>query len=477
MSRDPNRVVIIGNGPAALRLTTRLHTLGHQGPLTVIGDEPEGAYQRPLLTSLASGELRADHLRLPPHPATTDVRTGTAATALDTARRLIRLGTGGELPYDTLVLATGACPTPPARATALLHPDGTPRPGVTFLRTRADAERLTGARLTVLGAGPLGIETALALRRGGRTVTLVHEGPYPLHRHLSHDTGEFLTRRLTDLGVTLRAGRTVVSHTPGRSRLDDGEELDTDTLVLCTGVRPRTGLARAAGLRTADGILVDDLLRTSDPHIFAIGDCAELHGTAAAGIEAATTQADALAYTLTGTPTPYPPQPRITRLRAPEIDLAWTEQTDGQSESSISVTDRTRARRAHITVRDGRVQGSEILGLPQAVSDVTTLVRAAWPLPTDWPGLLLGTRFGPYTEHADDAGGADAHACAVVCRCNNVTAKDLTAAWEAGHRTVTELAAQTRATTGCGGCTEEVQALCQNLTASRTASHTAGSPR
>lgn len=452
------RVVIVGNGPAAHRLVERLRARGHTGPVVVLGDEPHPAYNRVLLGSVLSRSLPAEALRLPDVDA--EVRLGVAATGIDRDRRVVRTSTGEEVGYDVLVLATGA------RA-RLPEITGLPADRLRPLRTVAGCEHIARVPgpVVVLGGGVLGVEAALALRSRGRQVAVVHPRPHPMDRQLDATGGRLLAERLTELGVALHQGRKAVAYRSGALVLDDGAEVPAQLVVACTGVVPETALAERAGLRVRRGIVVDDRLRTGDPRIHAIGDCAEHHGRTPGLIGPAWEQADALAGLLCGADTRYPGARAVTRLKARDIELVSIgapDELDSADAEVVTLSDPARGRYAKVALRDERITSAVLFGLPEATASVTQLYDGDRPLPGDRLALLLGTPAavpGAPVELPEDA---------VICRCNNVTKKSLRTAWESGARSVRELALATRATTGCGGCSDDVARLCAAL-AERTA--------
>lgn len=449
-------VVIVGGGPVGHRVAERLRHHGHDGPVTLLDAEPGPAYHRVLLPSLLDGSLTPDDLRLPDLPGV-HVRHGVSAAGIDRRRRQVRTTEHDRLPYDSLVLATGARPHLPP-VPGLRHASGWPVDGVTGLRSLADCARVRGDDVVVLGGGPLGVETASALRRGGRNVTLVHPGPYPLDGLLDAGAGELLTRYLAGLGVGLELGRVAAEVRPGKVVLDDEWPLAWDTLLCCTGVRPRTRLAEAAGLAVRTGVLVDAEGRTSDPAIRAVGDCTEPAGSLFTGWE----QAEAVARSLTGGRGSYGGGRRhrpVFRLRVPGLTLGVLGGgRGGAGDEAVTYRDPAGGRYARLSVdAQGRLTAAVLVGLPQALATLTQLYDTDAPLPESRLALLLGrpaAPSGPPPTLPPEA---------VVCRCNNVTKAALATAWDGGAHDPGALAKATRATTGCGSCTDEIQGLCREF--------------
>jgi 3-phenylpropionate/trans-cinnamate dioxygenase ferredoxin reductase component len=279
--------VIVGAGLAAAHAIGTLREGGYPDPVTLIGAEPELPYERPPLSkSYLQGGGGRPHV----HDAgwyadrRVDVRTGTRATGIDRSARLVRLDSGDPVPYEHLILATGAQPR-------TLPIPGTDLPGVQTLRTLADSDRLRAAlardeRWVIIGAGWIGLEVAAAARGAGRQVTVLEYAPLPLQRVL----GDRLGRHFRDLhagnGVDVRTGaavQAIETSAAGLAVRVDGELVGADIVVMAVGIRPDTDLAEQAGLAvdgTAGGIVVDEQLRSSDPHILAAGDVAAAHNTA-----------------------------------------------------------------------------------------------------------------------------------------------------------------------------------------------------
>ncbi|HLU54147.1 MAG TPA: FAD-dependent oxidoreductase [Pseudonocardia sp.] len=317
--RSEPGVVVVGAGQAGVQVADALRAGGHDGPITLLGAEPELPYQRPPLSKehLAPGAppapapLRAE--RFYPEQRI-DLRTGVRAVGIDRAGRTVALDDGTAVPYDVLVLATGAANRP-------LEVPGADLAGVHALRTRADADALRAelvrARsLLVVGAGFIGLEVAAAARAHGLDVTVLEAADRPLVRSVSERMAEHVADVHRRAGTALRCGESVVAFTGDAGRVtgavsSTGAEYRADLVVVGVGVVPRTELAAAAGLPVADGIVVDDDLRTPDPAIYAVGDCAN-HACAHTGgrvrlesVQNATDQGRHVAASILGGRRPY----------------------------------------------------------------------------------------------------------------------------------------------------------------------------
>lgn len=306
-------VVVIGAGHAGFHLAAALRQAGYGGGITLIGDEPELPYQRPPL-SKAALEVEADMSTLLHRPADfymrerIEILKGERAVAIDRERRQVRLASGGACGYGALVLATGA------RNRRLAVP-GAACDGVVYLRTVAEARALqvrlkAARRLVVVGAGFIGLEVAAVARSRGLEVTVLEQERRVLSRAVSPIMSELVEAVHRDLGTRFVFGADVCRIT-GTEKVEGVETgkggfWSADLVMVGIGAEPNAELAAAAGLRVLNGILVDQALGTSDPAIFAIGDCA-VHPNPFAGdavrlesVQNATDQARLLARRLMG---------------------------------------------------------------------------------------------------------------------------------------------------------------------------------
>lgn len=282
MSDATAHVVILGAGHAGGTAAALLRQYGHEGPITLVGEEPIPPYQRPPLSKAwLKGEADADSLALKPlefyaeHGI--DFRPGVKAVQLKRSDRTVVLSDGSTLAYEVLIIATGARPI------ALPIP-GADLAGVMFLRTAADAEQLKaavgpGKRLAVVGGGYIGLEVAASGRALGAEVTVLEREPRLLARVACPELSTFFRDYHEKHGVTFELGCSVTGFEGEDGRvtgvtLADGRTIACDAAVVGVGAAPNDEIAADAGLETARGVVVDLDARTSDPAVFAIGDVA-----------------------------------------------------------------------------------------------------------------------------------------------------------------------------------------------------------
>ncbi|MCP2338755.1 NAD(P)/FAD-dependent oxidoreductase [Actinomadura rupiterrae] len=277
--------VIVGASLAGAKAAETLRNEGFDGRIVLVGEEIERPYERPPLSKgflLGKDERESAHV----HPAEwyeanqVELRVGTSATSIDRVEHQVVLSTGERLPYDRLLLATGASPR-------RLEVPGGKLQGIHYLRTMADSAVLRealspgGRRVVVAGAGWIGLETAAAAREYGNDVTIIEPEPGPLHRHLGPELGEVFAGLHRRHGVDLRFDQSVAGFW-GAGQVSavvtsGGAEIPADVVIAGIGARPNTGLAEDAGLDVSDGVLTDASLRTSDPDIYAAGDVAAFY--------------------------------------------------------------------------------------------------------------------------------------------------------------------------------------------------------
>ncbi|MFC8040311.1 FAD-dependent oxidoreductase [Paenarthrobacter sp. NPDC057355] len=507
------RIVVVGFGPVAARLVDELLPAVRSGlvQLLVVGHEAQAAYNRVMVAELGVGRTTPEALAMADaadlEASGVEVRLGTAVTRIDRARQNVVLSDGTTEHYDRLVFATGSRPVIPNLTG--LNPDPSAPvlpPGVITLRDLKDAAVLRSAvagrkRVVVLGGGVLGLETALAVSEEGAQATVVHNGPFPLGRSIDRGSGSVLTASLRANGVRMAGNARstgVETVGPGGSfsalLLDDGSAIDGDLLVLSCGVRPRIELAERCGLPVGLGILVDHHLRTHhEPHMFAIGDCAEVRCADASCVECRTAggpsglvgpgwrQAEWLAEYLVvlardgqSAADSLEPlaaeKPGVVVLKARGINLAvagdnqadpWDEElleagaAPGRARRQISQwADPEHGRYVKMTTRGGVLEGLVAVGMPRTAAELVMLFERSSELPAD-RSLLLRLD-GPDQL---DTGTANNDPQRTVCRCAGVSAGSIADSVVEGCSTVAEVSKATRAGTGCGGCHEDIKGL------------------
>ncbi|MBX9634330.1 MAG: FAD-dependent oxidoreductase [Magnetospirillum sp.] len=365
---DAVGVVIVGSGLGGYTLAREFRKLNRETPITIITADGGEAYSKPMLSNaLAQGK---DALALAQKSAA-QVETELAITVLArhrvvrmdrTARQVtVRLPDGGEIRigYAHLVLAMGADPRPytvPGSDSVRIH-------SVNDLDDYAAwRDGLTpGARVLLIGAGLIGSEFANDLAGAGYAVTLVDPAPWPLGRLLPEPLGRELADALAGLGIVLHLGRSVARLGPGEAVLDDGTTIAFDRALSAIGLLPRISLAAESGLAVDKGIVVDRLLRSSDPHVFALGDCAQTEAGPLPYVLPLMAQARALAATLSGDPTPLKLAAMPVAVKTPSLPIAICPPPPGAA-GEWTVTGAAKDRKALFSAPDGTVLGFALSG-------------------------------------------------------------------------------------------------------------------
>jgi len=465
----PQTVVVVGNGMVGHHLCEQLAKLGatRRYRIIVFGEEPRPAYDRIHLTRLLTGDgsesdpddREDDSLALGTREwyrkQCIVLYTGDPVKEIDRDARVVRSSTGREVAYDHLVLATGSRPfVPPV--------EGADLPGVFLYRTVEDLRSIRrqarrSASAIVIGGGLLGLEAARALMDLGMRTHVVELAGWLMPQQLTEKSAAVLEAHVRELGVGVhkrkRTERIAARRDDLALEFADGTELAADMIVISAGIRARDELAYACGLEcdtAVAGVVVDDELRTSDPDISAIGECAvhrgRVYGLAAPGYR----MADAVAARLLGRRRDgtFTGGDLSTRLKLLGVDVAVLGDYRAEAAERLIWED-TGARR-EVLVRDGRIVGAIVVG---DWSQVAAL-RAA----VDRSKKITPRNVERFRETGDlwPGGGApsvtDWPDAAVVCNCKGITAGTLRAQVADGCRTVERLAAGCGASTVCGSC-------------------------
>lgn len=351
-------LIIVGAGQAAFSTASKLRSLKDDRPITILGVEAHAPYQRPPLSKkYLLGEMSFDRLLLRPDHWYADnnvgLRLSTWVEGIDRAAKQVLLQDGSRLDYDKLVLATGATPR------ELPHEIGGGLAGVFTVRNKDDADRLAGEmkpgrRLLIIGGGYIGLEAAAVARHLGLEVTLIEMADRILARVAAKETADVIRAVHLMHGVTIREATGLRRLIGGNGKvvgaeLSDGSTLDVDMVIVGIGVSPNDGLAARAGLNVRNGIVVDAFGRTSDPDIFAVGDCAlqpwETTEIRLESVQNAVDQGEAVAALLAGGTAPYQPKPWFwsdqydLKLQIAGLNLGYDETVvrPGLRDGSVSI--------------------------------------------------------------------------------------------------------------------------------------------
>ncbi|HTN29961.1 MAG TPA: nitrite reductase large subunit NirB, partial [Pseudomonas sp.] len=455
------RVVIIGNGMVGHHCVARLAEQGalERFQVRVFGEERQRAYDRVHLSEYFGGR-DAESLALceadfyARHGV--QLHLGEAVTGIDRASKEV-LTAQGRYAYDYLVLATGSYPFVPPIPGAEGH-------SRLVYRTLEDLDAIRlaaqGARRgVVVGGGLLGLEAANALKSLGLEAHVVEFAPRLMPVQLDELGGEALRARIEALGVGVhlsRATEAIVAGSQYRYRMDfkDGDSLETDLIVFSAGIRPQDALARATGLELGPrgGVAVDDLCRSSDPAIYAIGECAAWNGSVfglvAPGYSMARTVADQLAGL---DATPFTGADMSTKLKLLGVDVGSIGDAHAATPGARSyrfIDEASASYRRLVVSADGkRVLGAVLVGDNSYYDTLLQYAQNGIKLPEDPASLIL-----PVSDGAPALGADALPDTATICSCHNVTKGAVCCQVDAGITDLGELKSATKAATGCGGC-------------------------
>jgi assimilatory nitrate reductase electron transfer subunit len=527
----PERVVVVGHGPVGSRFVDEMLPAVRSGvaELTVVGAESSDPYNRVLIAEYAVGQADRESIEIADldesRSAGVRILSGTTVVAINRSRNTVALSDGGELPYDRLVLATGAranIPTldgitrlrrdhlkPPVDAEAL-DTAAAPLPrGVTVLRDLGDAHTVlaalrAGRRIVVLGAGVLGMEIALAAARAGGEACVVFHGDIPMARNLDRGGGAVLAASARRAGVAMidhsRAESVLFAlDDDGVERFDalvcaDGKQIHGDLLLLSCGVGARTELARLASLPVSTGVLVDEDLRSwGDPDIYAIGDCAHVAARPEVGgssevpsggpsglIGPGWRQADWLAARIISEITGVVDDASldgqgtaIVMLKAEGVDVVavgeiapepWDAPVQVHGEGCAPVGVSQWADPEHGRYLKMVTRGGILEGFVcVGLPRTAAELTLLFERGSELPAdRSVLLRFdGP--DYEPISGGNAFAVEATVCWCNGVTVGAIVESAEAGNTTIACISAATRAGTGCGGCKGRIGEVLERL--------------
>ena len=475
---DPATVLVIGNGPVGIRFTQELLKRQAGISVTLFGNERVQPYNRVQLSALLAGEITREEIftDLPSR----QIYSGfnhiiSEVKYINCEHKYIVDANNEKYFYQKLVIATGARPHIP-------NIPGIDQHGVYTFRNIKDADslyaRLSRARhIVVVGGGLLGIEASKALLKFNTKITLVQQAPRLMNKQLDFDAARVLQNSVASLGIDIITESGVRSiHGEGRVTgitTRAGETIICDTVLICAGIKPNMELAREAKIKVGRGIVVDDQLLTSDPDIFAIGECCEHRGLTYGLVNPGFEQAAIAAEMITRGNSQYLGSLEVSRLKVLGHSVcSMGEVTDLENrprQMEIKYQSRKKNTYRKLVLNKGRLIGAVAIGEWQETRRIQEAYqnrRRIWPWQQMW-FLLTGNVWNGKSDNAI----AQWPGTTVICQCNNITQGELTQQISVGNNTLEALKKCTGAGTVCGSCRP---LLAQLVGDSSPGSHEAG---
>ena len=458
------QLVVVGNGMAGVSCVEQILKQPHDFEITIFGDETHVNYNRILLSLVLAGEKSAEEIVI------NDIgwyqtngiraRLGVKIASIDRERQVVIDEDGGVTEYDKLILATGS--------SAFIPPiPGVDKKNVHVFRTLDDTRALLdkaqpGLKTVVIGGGLLGLEAARGLQMRGCEVTVVHLMETLMDRQLDATGGDYLKRKIESLGIRVMLPQQTAALF-GNGRVDglrfaSGEELEADLVVIAAGIRPNADLGRKAGLEVRRGIVVNDYMETSDPHIFSVGECTEHRGQTFGLVAPLFEQGRVLASTLKGSrDIAFAGASPATKLKIMGVDIFSAGSIDESAAGveTVRYEDPSLGVYKKLLIKDNSLLGVILVG---DIEDEHVYM--------DW--MRNGTDLTPHRRQIlfpprDADPGLEVAAMPdsdTICGCNGVRKGDIVQAIHAhGITTLAGLKERTRASTSCGTCT----GLCEKL--------------
>lgn len=461
------KIIIIGNGMVGHNFVEKLvdSEQFHQFEVTVFGEEPRAAYDRVYLSSYFSGKTAEDLSLVAPgfyEENGVDLRLKDKVVAIDRRAKTVTSESGETLPYDKLVLATGSYPfVPPIK--------GNDREGCLVYRTIEDLDAIQAAAESgrvgvVVGGGLLGLEAAKALKDLGLETHVVEFAPRLMPVQLDDGGAALLKRKIEHLGVSVHVSKATTEIVAGEQHLNkmvfsDGESLETDIVLFSAGIRPRDELGRLADLELGPrgGIQINDYCMTSDPDIYAIGECALHEGMVYGLVAPGYAMAQAVVNQLNAQPGEFSGADMSTKLKLMGVDVGSIGDPHGNDESALSYVYENGPEEIYkkiVVSSDGqKLLGAVLVGDAEDYGNLLQLMLNDIDLPEHPDSLILPNRDGA----AENLFGPDAlPETAQLCSCYDVSKGDVVQAVDGGCCTMADLKATTQAGTGCGGCVQLV---------------------
>jgi nitrite reductase (NADH) large subunit len=463
------KLVIIGNGMAPGRMLEHLFELSPNAyDVTIFNAEPRVNYNRIMLSPVLSGEKTfADIITHGDDwyaQRGVTLHRGRKVKAIDRAAKSVTAEDGTTASYDKLVIATGSMPF-------IVPVPGHKLPGVVTYRDLDDVEKMLaaagqGGSAVVIGGGLLGLEAAAGLKARGMLVTVLHLMPTLMERQLDPAAAHLLQKAIESRGikVVVKANTHAIlgEDKVEGVRLDDGTEIPASIVVMAVGIRPASTLAKESGIEVNRGILVNDQLLTSDPDIFALGECAEHRATCYGLVAPLYEMARTVAQTLAGDGSAaYQGSVTSTKLKVTGIDLfSAGDFAEGRDREEIVLRDAAHGVYKRLVIRDNRLIGVVMYGETADGPWFFDLLKRRQDISEMRERLIFGQSFVGSTPLDPTAAVAALPPDAEICGCNGVCkGKIENAIAEMSLTTIDDVRAHTKASASCGSCTGLVEKL------------------
>jgi len=468
-SPEREKLVVIGNGMAGCRAVEEILVRDpNRFDIAIFGAEPRVNYNRIMLSPVLAGEKSFEEIVINGQDWYDDngiaLVSGDPVVEIDRAAKTVISKSGRAEPYDHLLIATGSDPF-------IVPIPGNDLPGVVTFRDLDDVDKMLaaaeqGGDAVVIGGGLLGLEAAHGLSLRGMKVTVVHLMPTLMERQLDEAAGWLLKQELERRGQTiLTAANTKAilaadGHVAG-IELEDGTRVKADLVVMAAGIRPSIGLAKGAGLDCERGIMVDDHMATSDPDIFAVGECVQHRGQCYGLVAPLWEMCRALADSLTEQPSGYEGSVTSTKLKVSGIDVFSAGDFSGGDDcEDIVMRDAARGIYKRVVVKDDRVVGAVLYGDTADGNWYFDLLKKGEDVSDIREALIFGQAFASGGALADpNAAVAALSDDAEICGCNGVSKGQVVTCINGGANSVDAVRATCKASASCGSCTNLVESL------------------
>ena len=463
------KLVVIGNGMAPGRALEKLFEAAPDAyEVTIFNAEPRVNYDRIMLSPLLTGEKSFEQIVIHgdgwyvKHGVT--LYKGASVTAIDRMAKTVTSARGLTVPYDKLIIATGSLPI-------IIPVPGHKLAGVLTYRDLDDVQAMLLAvksrgSAVVIGGGLLGLEAAAGLKEQGMDVTVVHLAPTLMERQLDMPAGHLLQKAVEARGIhviTKANTKAILGEKKVEAvLLEDGTRLAADLVIMAVGIRPNAGLAKDAGLVVGRGITVDATMRTSDPDIYAVGECAEVEAQVFGLVAPLYEMASVLAAQLAGEPTAiFTPSAVATKLKVTGINLfSAGDFADGQDREEIVLRDASRGIYKRLVLKDNRVIGVVMYGDTSDGAWFFDLLKKGTDIAEMRETLIFGPSFAGGSPLDPMAAVAALPDEAEICGCNGVCKGKITGAiGTLSLKTLDDVRAHTKASASCGSCTGLVEQL------------------